>query len=219
MTRRSVPVVTAAAALLWTAAVLAGVGAQAAAPVRVVVRGGPVHATWYVPVVAAAPSPARLSDRRLQVPPRPVRANRSLIRPPLAERSRWSTPAKPVVTPGASTRSPSGRTTHSVTASAASSSIPTGSGSTMTDLQRAEALPYPWRGIVRCESLRDESWRVGSSSRARGFFQFLRSTWRSLGLTGDPAAAPFSVQYSAARQLAARDGLGAWDCARILGLA
>lgn len=89
----------------------------------------------------------------------------------------------------------------------------------LTGLQRARSLPEPWRSIVRCESLGDGSWREGSSSRARGFFQFLRSTWRSLGLSGDPAAAPFGDQYDAARRLARRDGLGAWDCARILGWA
>jgi resuscitation-promoting factor RpfB len=48
-------------------------------------------------------------------------------------------------------------------------------------------------------------------------FQFLPSTWASLGLTGDPAAATWRQQLDAAVRLRARDGLGAWDCARILG--
>lgn len=78
-------------------------------------------------------------------------------------------------------------------------------------------LGWPWEGIGTCESLHDDSWRPGSSSWARGVFQFLPSTWRSLGLTGDPADASWVEQLHAARRLRARDGLAAWDCARILG--
>lgn len=80
-----------------------------------------------------------------------------------------------------------------------------------------DSLGWPWAGIGRCESLRDDSWPTSSSSWARGVFQFLPSTWHSLGLTGDPAAASWRDQLAAARRLRARDGLGAWDCARILG--
>jgi hypothetical protein len=78
-------------------------------------------------------------------------------------------------------------------------------------------LGWPWQGIGTCESLHDDSWRPASTSWARGVFQFLPSTWRSLGLTGDPAAASWRDQLHAARRLRARDGLRAWDCARILG--
>ncbi len=81
------------------------------------------------------------------------------------------------------------------------------------------AVGYPWQQIATCESLRDDSWPEGSSSTARGVFQFLRSTWRSLGLPGDPAAASWRDQLAAAKRLRARDGLRAWDCARTLGLA
>jgi hypothetical protein len=83
----------------------------------------------------------------------------------------------------------------------------------------AASLGYPWQGIIICESLRDGSWRESSSSWARGIVQFLPSTWRSLGLRGDPAAASWAQQIAAARRLRARDGLGAWSCARILGYA
>lgn len=79
-------------------------------------------------------------------------------------------------------------------------------------------LPYPWPEIATCESLRDDSWRESSPSMARGVFQFLRSTWRSLGLFGDPAAASWRDQYRAAKRLRARDGINQWDCARITGV-
>jgi Transglycosylase-like domain len=79
-------------------------------------------------------------------------------------------------------------------------------------------LPYPWPQIIGCESLRDDSWREDSNSYARGVFQFLRSTWASLGLSGDPAAASWRDQYRAAVRLKARDGIRAWDCARIMGV-
>jgi transglycosylase-like protein len=153
-----------------------------------------------VPVVAATQARA---DRVA------VRASRNHVRPPLAERSRWSTSARPTVSRAASTALRS----H---ARAASSTSGSSSAATTTDLQRAHALPEPWRSIVRCESLRDGSWRVASPSHARGWFQFLPSTWRSLGMSGDAAMASFSTQYAAARRLAARDGLRAWDCARLL---
>lgn len=80
----------------------------------------------------------------------------------------------------------------------------------------AASLPYPWGPIIRCESAGDGSWRVTSSSRARGILQFLPSTWRSLGLTGDPASYSWRYQYAAALKLRARDGISAWECARIL---
>jgi hypothetical protein len=82
----------------------------------------------------------------------------------------------------------------------------------------SSALPYPWPQIIRCESLRDDSWRPGSSSMARGVFQFLRSTWSSLGLYGDPAEASWRDQYHAALRLRERDGINSWDCARITGV-
>lgn len=152
-----------------------------------------------------------LSPRSPAAPTR--RPTRSRVRPPLAEETRWrsTSSVRAVPAPAASSR-------HGANAKAAPAPIRT-AWHGLTDLQRAQSLPEPWRSIVRCESLRDGSYRVASSSTARGWFQFLRSTWRSLGLSGDPAAAPFEVQYATARRLRARDGLRAWDCARMLGLA
>jgi hypothetical protein len=80
-------------------------------------------------------------------------------------------------------------------------------------------LRWPWGEIGTCESYRDGSWRESSTSWARGVFQFLPSTWRSLGLTGDPATYSWRFQLKAAERLRARDGLGAWTCAKLLGLA
>jgi hypothetical protein len=195
---------------------------------------------------AAAPRPAHHQTRRVEVkaartvlPPPPKgakqrrttvdlsprspaaptrRPTRSRVRPPLAEETRWrSTSPKPNGRSSAPTSShgiarSAGHLTRLATQSAAGVA-------SESDLQRAKNLPEPWRSIVRCESLRDGSWRATSDSVARGWFQFLRSTWRSLGLSGDPAAASFDAQYAAARRLARRDGLRAWDCARLLGYA
>lgn len=78
---------------------------------------------------------------------------------------------------------------------------------------------YPWKQIGTCESVRDDTWRVSSRSWARGVFQFLPSTWRSLGLSGDPAAASWRTQLWAAKLLAIRDGIRhSWVCARIVGV-
>lgn len=85
--------------------------------------------------------------------------------------------------------------------------------------QFAASLPWPWPRIVHCESLRDGSWRVDAKSWARGLFQFLPSTWRSLGGYGDPAAASWREQFRMAVKLQHRDGLRSWDCARMLGYA
>lgn len=82
-----------------------------------------------------------------------------------------------------------------------------------------DSLPQPWPRIVRCESLRDNSWHTYSRSMARGLFQFLRSTWRRMGGTGDPAAASWVEQYVMALKLERTEGLRSWDCARMLGLA
>jgi len=68
--------------------------------------------------------------------------------------------------------------------------------------------------IAQCES--------GGNPRAlspggtyRGMFQFLPSTWRSVGGTGDPAAASVAEQYKRARILYERSGPGQWPvCSR-----
>jgi len=67
--------------------------------------------------------------------------------------------------------------------------------------------------IARCESGGNPA-AVSRSGRYRGKYQFSRSTWRSLGGTGDPAAAPEAEQDRRAAALYAREGGAPWpSCA------
>lgn len=78
---------------------------------------------------------------------------------------------------------------------------------------------WPWDDLVNCESLRDRSWDPRSPSKYRGYFQFLPSTYASVGGTGDPALASPTEQWRRARILQRRDGWGPWpQCAAQLGL-
>jgi hypothetical protein len=63
--------------------------------------------------------------------------------------------------------------------------------------------------IARCESGGDPT-AVSSSGRYRGKYQFSRATWRELGGSGDPAAAPESVQDAMAAKLLAQRGTSPW---------
>lgn len=51
---------------------------------------------------------------------------------------------------------------------------------------------------------------VNSSSGAGGLYQFLPSTWRSLGYSGRPQDAPVSVQREAFQRLYAQAGTSPW---------
>ncbi len=50
----------------------------------------------------------------------------------------------------------------------------------------------------------------GCGGGYRGLFQFTCETWRSVGCSGDPAAASTSVQYDCARRLLRREGSSPW---------
>lgn len=63
--------------------------------------------------------------------------------------------------------------------------------------------------IARCESGGDPT-AVSASGRYRGKYQFDLATWRSIGGTGDPAAAPEADQDALATKLLARDGKTPW---------
>ena len=63
--------------------------------------------------------------------------------------------------------------------------------------------------IARCESGGDPT-AISSNGRYRGKYQFSRATWRDLGGTGDPAAAPESVQDAMAAKLLAQRGTTPW---------
>jgi peptidoglycan hydrolase-like protein with peptidoglycan-binding domain len=63
--------------------------------------------------------------------------------------------------------------------------------------------------IAQCESGGDPT-AISPDGRYRGKYQFSRATWRSLGGTGDPAAAPESVQDELAAELMSTQGPNAW---------
>jgi peptidoglycan hydrolase-like protein with peptidoglycan-binding domain len=63
--------------------------------------------------------------------------------------------------------------------------------------------------IARCESGGDPT-AISSTGRYRGKYQFSRATWRDLGGSGDPAAAPESVQDAMAAKLLAQRGTSPW---------
>jgi peptidoglycan hydrolase-like protein with peptidoglycan-binding domain len=63
--------------------------------------------------------------------------------------------------------------------------------------------------IAQCESGGDPR-AVSASGKYRGKYQFDRATWRELGGTGDPAAAPEAEQDSRAAQLLAVRGSTPW---------
>ena len=67
--------------------------------------------------------------------------------------------------------------------------------------------------IARCESGGDPR-AVSADGRYFGKYQFSRATWRAMGGTGDPAAAPESVQDAMAAKLLAARGTSPWpNCA------
>ena len=67
--------------------------------------------------------------------------------------------------------------------------------------------------IAECESGGDPT-AVSADGRYRGKYQFSRATWRAMGGSGDPAAAPESVQDAMAAKLLAARGTSPWpNCA------
>ncbi len=63
--------------------------------------------------------------------------------------------------------------------------------------------------VAQCESHGDPK-AIGGGGSFRGAFQFMRSTWASVGGHGDPAAAPLKEQYRRAAILMARSGSSPW---------
>ena len=63
--------------------------------------------------------------------------------------------------------------------------------------------------IAACESSGNPA-AVSASGQYRGKYQFSRETWREFGGTGDPAAAPESVQDAIAAKLLAARGTQPW---------
>jgi peptidoglycan hydrolase-like protein with peptidoglycan-binding domain len=63
--------------------------------------------------------------------------------------------------------------------------------------------------IAECESGGDPT-AVSADGTYRGKYQFDRATWRHMGATGDPAAAPEAKQDRIAARLLARRGTAPW---------
>lgn len=75
-----------------------------------------------------------------------------------------------------------------------------------------------WSRLAQCESGGNPR-AVSKGGTYRGAFQFSLSTWRGIGMSGDPIDHPYEVQLAAAQRLQARSGWGQWPtCARRLGL-
>lgn len=74
-----------------------------------------------------------------------------------------------------------------------------------------------WEALGQCESGNNPQKNTGNGFY--GAFQFLPSTWRSLGERGLPHQVSYATQLAAAKRLQARSGWGQWPaCARRLGL-
>ncbi len=87
------------------------------------------------------------------------------------------------------------------------------------DTARSTSTSSLLQAIARCESGGDPT-LVSASGRYRGKYQFDRATWRSVGGSGDPAAAPESEQDARAAKLMASRGPSAWPaCSRQAGAA
>lgn len=90
--------------------------------------------------------------------------------------------------------------------------------STEAPAERPQLSGDVWSALARCESGGNPG-SVSASGTYRGAFQFSRSTWESVGGTGDPAAASYGTQLALAQKLQARSGWGQWPkCSRQLGL-
>lgn len=63
--------------------------------------------------------------------------------------------------------------------------------------------------IAACESGGDPT-AVSADGRYRGKYQFTRATWRAMGGSGDPAAAPEAEQDRRAAALLAQQGTAPW---------
>jgi muramidase (phage lysozyme) len=79
------------------------------------------------------------------------------------------------------------------------------------------SLSGTWACIVRLESGGNPR-AVNPSSGAGGLFQFLPSTWASLGGTGRPQDASPALQFAMAQKLQARSGWSQWVTAGACGV-
>lgn len=73
--------------------------------------------------------------------------------------------------------------------------------------------PGGWGPIIDCESGGNPT-AQNPSSTASGLFQFLDSTWQSVGGSGRAKDAPASEQYMRAERLYAQSGTSPWNASR-----
>lgn len=107
-------------------------------------------------------------------------------------------------------RAPSttGRTAARVAVAGASLAVPLGLA------QPAHAAPPGgWDAIIHCES-RGDPRAQNPRSTASGLFQFLDSTWRSLGGSGSASDHSAAEQYRMAEKLYARAGTAPWNASK-----
>jgi hypothetical protein len=69
--------------------------------------------------------------------------------------------------------------------------------------------PGSLQGIAQCESGGNPR-AIGGGGQYRGKYQFTVETWRSVGGSGDPAAAPEAEQDRRAAMLYSRSGTASW---------
>ena len=89
-----------------------------------------------------------------------------------------------------------------------------GLGPTSAEASDSDTSASPrLESIAACESGGDPT-AVSADGRYRGKYQFSRATWRTVGGSGDPAAAPEGEQDHRAALLLKRAGPGSWpNCA------
>lgn len=86
-----------------------------------------------------------------------------------------------------------------------------------TTVRPASVADGVWFRLRMCEST--NNYRKNTGNGFYGAYQFLPSTWRSLGYSGMPHLAEPAVQDEAAKKLQRRSGWGQWPaCSRKLGL-
>jgi hypothetical protein len=84
-----------------------------------------------------------------------------------------------------------------------------GSGAPASGGSSGSAPSATLQGIAECESGGNPR-AVGGGGVYRGKYQFSNETWRALGGTGDPAAAPEAEQDQRAAQLLRQSGTSPW---------
>jgi hypothetical protein len=88
---------------------------------------------------------------------------------------------------------------------------------TATPAAHADPTPDTWARLRTCES-GDNYTIVSANGRYYGAYQFTRTTWHSVGGTGQPNQATPAEQDYRALYLYRMRGWQPWTCATILGL-